>query len=134
MDLIKNCAAATLLVFLVAGGLAYLISRKEFAGKSMLEALFLLPMILPPTVVGFGLLYFFGRNAFFGELLENVFGVKIVFTWYAVLLAAVVVSFPLMFQSAKAAFQQYDIRLERAGFTMGASRLRVFRTISFPLA
>lgn len=100
----------------------------------MLEALFLLPMILPPTVVGFGLLYFFGRNAFFGELLENVFGVKIVFTWYAVLLAAVVVSFPLMFQSAKAAFQQYDIRLERAGFTMGASRLRVFRTISFPLA
>lgn len=90
--------------------------------------------MLPPTVVGFGLLYIFGKNGFIGRLLLDWFDFQIVFTWYAVVIAAVVVSFPLMYQSASAAFRQYDPNIENAAYTMGASKWRVFWTISFPLA
>lgn len=94
----------------------------------------MLPLVLPPTVVGFGLLYLFGKNGPIGKFLKQVFDAQIVFTWYAVILAAIVVSFPLMYQSASAAFQQYDINIENAARTMGSSKWRVFWTISFPLA
>lgn len=93
----------------------------------------MLPLVLPPTVVGFGLLYLFGKNGPLGKFLA-LFDIQIVFTWYAVILAAIVVSFPLMYQSASAAFKQYDINIENAARTMGASRWKVFWTISFPLA
>lgn len=131
---LKTASVATIIVFLLGVFLAWTFSRRNFLGKTVVEALFLLPMVLPPTVVGFGLLYLFGRNAFLGNILSEFFGIQIVFTWYAVVLAAIVVSFPLMFQSAKAAFQQYDSNLERVAYTMGASRIRVFWTISLPLA
>jgi molybdate transport system permease protein len=85
-------------------------------------------------VVGFGLLYVFGKNGFIGRLLLDWFDFQVVFTWYGVIIAAVVVSFPLMYQSAAAAFQQYDPNIENAAYTMGASKWRVFWTISFPLA
>jgi molybdate transport system permease protein len=114
--------------------LARLISRNSFRGKSIIEAIILLPLVLPPTVVGFGLLYIFGKNGFIGRLLLDWFDFQIVFTWYAVVIAAVVVSFPLMYQSASAAFRQYDPNIENAAYTMGASKWRVFWTISFPLA
>lgn len=131
---LKTATVATIVVFVFGIVFARLFARREFPGKTVLESLFLLPMVLPPTVVGFGLLYLFGRNAFLGRLLEELFGLQIVFTPYSVVLAAAVVSFPLMYQSAKAAFQQYDASLEQVAYTMGASRFRVFWTISFPLA
>src|SRR5690625_4029013 len=93
----------------------------------------MLPLVLPPTVVGFILLYLFGKNGPLGRFLA-IFDIQIVFTWYAVVIAAIVVSFPLMYQSASAAFKQYDENLEKAARTMGASKWRVFWTISFPLA
>ncbi|MUV37598.1 Molybdate-transporting ATPase [Lentibacillus sp. JNUCC-1] len=130
----KTAALATVIVFVVGVFLARLIARREFPGKGILEAVFLLPLVLPPTVVGFGLLVFFGKNGPIGKLLQEWFDVQIVFTWSAVIIAAVVVAFPLMYQSAAAAFQQYDENVERAAYTMGASRWRVFWTISFPLA
>lgn len=131
---LKTASLATIIVFIIALFLALFFTRRDFAGKTALEALLLLPMVLPPTVVGFGLLYLFGRNAFLGNFLEEVFDLQVVFTWHAVVLAAIVVSFPLMYQSAKAAFQQYDPNLEKVAYTMGASRFRVFWTISLPLA
>ncbi|MFS0644458.1 molybdate ABC transporter permease subunit [Siminovitchia sp. 179-K 8D1 HS] len=130
----KTAAIATVIVFITGVVLARLIGRNSFNGKSVVEAIILLPLVLPPTVVGFGLLYVFGKNGFIGKLLLDWFDFQIVFTWYGVLIAAVVVSFPLMYQSAAAAFQQYDPNVENAAYTMGASKWKVFWTISFPLA
>ncbi|HLS20784.1 MAG TPA: molybdate ABC transporter permease subunit [Bacillota bacterium] len=130
----KTAAIATIIVFIVGLFIARLTTRYSFRGKSFLEAFLLLPLVLPPTVVGFGLLYLFGRNGPIGKFLLQTFDFQIVFTWYAVVLAAVVVSFPLMYQSATAAFKQYDQNVENAALTLGASRWRVFWTISFPLA
>mgnify|MGYP001191701191 CR=1 FL=1 len=131
---LKTATISTLIVFVIGIVLARIFSKKDFFGKTALESLLLLPMVLPPTVVGFGLLYLFGKNSLLGRFLGEYFGLQIVFTWYGVILAALVVSFPLMYQSAKAAFQRFDSNLEHAAYTMGASRFRVFWTISFPLA
>ena len=125
---------AALIVFVIGVIAARLLARNHFPGKRPLEALLMLPLVLPPTVVGFGLLYLFGRNGPIGHFLLNVFDFQIVFTWVGAVLAAIVVSFPLMYQSAAASFQKYDKTLENAALTMGASKWRVFWTISFPLA
>lgn len=130
----KTAIIATIIVFIVGVILARIIGRNTFFGKSVVEAILMLPLVLPPTVVGFGLLWLFGKNGPLGNLLYEWFDFQVVFTWYAVLIAAVVVSFPLMYQSASAAFQQYDTATENAAYTMGASKWRVFWTISFPLA
>lgn len=131
---LKTASISTIIVFLCGVLFAYLISRRVFFGKSIVEAIFLLPLVLPPTVVGFGLLYLFGKNGIIGKLLIDLFDFQIVFTWYGALVASIVVSFPLMYQSAAAAFQQYDKNVENAALTMGKSRWKVFWTISFPLA
>lgn len=130
----KTAAIATVIVFIVGVFLARILSRNSFFGKSAIEAIILLPLVLPPTVVGFGLLYLFGKNGFLGQLLIKWFDFQVVFSWYAVIIAAVVVSFPLMYQSAAAAFQKYEPNIENAAYTMGASKWKVFWTISFPLA
>lgn len=130
----KTAAIATVIVFISGVFIARMVARNEFRGKSILEAIIMLPLVLPPTVIGFGLLYLFGKNGFIGQFLLAAFDFQVVFTWYAVIIAAVVVSFPLMYQSASAAFQQYDPNVENAALTMGASKFKVFMTISFPLA
>lgn len=129
----KTATIATIVVFIIGVFLARLFTRRDFPGKSILEAAIMLPLVLPPTVVGFGLLYLFGKNGPLGKLF-GLFNIQIVFTWYAVIIAAIVVSFPLMYQSASAAFKQYDQNIENAAITMGASKWKVFWTISFPLA
>lgn len=131
---LKTAAIATVIVFTFGVFTARLISRQKFFGKSAVEAIILLPLVLPPTVVGFALLYAFGKNGFFGKILLDLFDFQIVFSWYGVLIAAVVVSFPLMYQSASAAFQQYDVNIENAARTMGATEWKVFWTVSLPLA
>lgn len=131
---LKTAGISTVVVFLTGVFLAYMMTRKAFIGKSVLEAIFLLPLVLPPTVVGFGLLYLFGKNGIIGKILIDLFDFQVVFTWYGAIIASIVVSFPLMYQSAAAAFQQYDRNLENAALTMGKSRPYVFWTISFPLA
>lgn len=129
----KTATIATIIVFMIGVFLARIFTRRDFPGKSILEAAIMLPLVLPPTVVGFGLLYLFGKNGPLGKLF-GLFNIQIVFTWYAVIIAAIVVSFPLMYQSASAAFKQYDKNIENAAITMGASKWKVFWTISFPLA
>lgn len=131
---LKTASISTIVVFLIGVLLAYIISRRAFYGKTVVEAIFLLPLVLPPTVVGFALLYLFGKNGIIGKLLLKWFDFQIVFTWYGALIAAIVVSFPLMYQSASAAFKQYDVNVENAARTMGKTRWQVFWTISFPLA
>lgn len=131
---LKTAAIATVIVFIAGIFLARLISRRQFFGKSVVEAIILLPLVLPPTVVGFGLLFIFGKHGLIGKPLMKYFDFQIVFSWYGVLIAAIVVAFPLMYQSASAAFQQYDPNIENAARTMGASNWRIFWTVSFPLA
>jgi len=131
---LRTAGISTVVVFLTGVFFAYIIARHTFIGKNVVDAIFLLPLVLPPTVVGFGLLYLFGKNGIIGKWLIQLFDFQIVFTWYGALLASMVVSFPLMYQSATAAFQQYDRNLENAALTMGKSKWQVFWTISFPLA
>jgi molybdate transport system permease protein len=131
---LRIAGIATLIVFVTGVFSARIITRSRFPGKRILESLLMLPLVLPPTVVGFGLLYLFGANGPIGKLLLDWFDVQVVFTWTGAVIAAIVVAFPLMYQSAAAAFQKYDRNIENAALTMGASKWRVFWTISFPLA
>lgn len=131
---LKVATISTIIVFILGVFFAHLFARKNFFGKSILESIFLLPLVLPPTVVGFGLLILFGKNGWIGSLLLDWFDIQIVFTWLGAVIASIVVSFPLMYQSAAAAFENLNPRLENAARTMGASEWRVFWTISFRLA
>lgn len=131
---LKVAAISTIIVFITGIFFAHLFARKQFFGKSIIESFFLLPLVLPPTVVGFGLLVLFGKNGWLGKWLLEWFDVQVVFSWIGAVIASIVVSFPLMYQSAAAAFENVDGRLEHAARTMGASNWRVFWTIALPLA
>jgi molybdate transport system permease protein len=128
-------AGIALLVVTIFGILsAYLLVRGDFPGKDVLETLITLPLVLPPVVTGFALLLLVGRQGPLGRLLNSLFHVQIVFTPFAAVLAALVVAFPLMYQSAKAAFQTIDLHLEDVARTLGAGEFKVFFTITLPLA
>jgi len=128
-------AAAALAVVAVAGTLAArAMTGRHFPGKDVLDGLLVLPLVLPPVVTGFLLLVLLGRGGPVGAPLERAFGIRLLFTVHAAVLAAVVVAFPLMYQSAKAAFQGVDRRLEDAARTLGAGEGRVFLTVTLPLA
>ena len=100
---------------------ARLMARREFYGKEFVEAAITLPLVLPPSVVGYALLVVIGKNGLLGKTLAGM-GITLVFTWYAVVLAATVVAFPLMYQSAKAAFQSVDVNLRRLPEPWGPER------------
>ncbi|MGE7270183.1 molybdate ABC transporter permease subunit [Brevibacillus panacihumi] len=131
---LQVAALSTSFVFVIGITLARFMTKRHFFGKHVLESFFLLPLVLPPTVVGFGLLLLFGKNGFLGKLLDQWFGITVVFTLTGAVIASIVVSFPLMYQSAVAAFTSVDRRLEDAARTMGASEWRLFWTVVFPLA
>jgi molybdate transport system permease protein len=109
-------------------------ARRYFKGKTVIETLLMLPLVLPPSVVGFFLIILFGKNSFMGKAIEAVFQAPIMFTWYAAVLASVIVSFPLMYQSAKAGFEAVDETVEEAARIDGADEYEVFFYISIPLA
>lgn len=125
---------ALALVVIFGIPLALLMARVEFPGKEIAEAAITLPLVLPPVVSGFALLLLIGKNGPVGRLLADWFGIQLVFTPQAAAIAATVVAFPLMYQSAKAAFQTVDSHLEDAARTLGASELRVFYSVTLPLA
>ena len=131
---IKVACVAAVAVSVLGVAVAYGMRRWQFPGKAVLEALFALPLVLPPVVTGFLLLLLIGKQGPVGRWLNEWFQVQIIFTPYAAILAGTVVAFPLMYQSTKAAFQGVDTRLEDAARTLGAGEWRVFRTITLPLA
>jgi molybdate transport system permease protein len=114
--------------------LAWLLARRDWRGKSVVETLVALPLVIPPVATGLILLKLLGRRGPIGGFLHDTFGVEIVFTWRAVLIALAVMSFPLLVRSARVAFEQISPRLEAVARTLGASERRVFFTISLPLA
>lgn len=121
-------------VVLVSVPLALYAVRTDFAGKEFVESIIALPLVLPPVVTGFVLLLLLGKNGVIGRMLSESWGIQIVFTPIAAVIAATVIAFPLMYQSAKAAFQSLDTSLEDVARTLGASETRLFFTVTLPLA
>ncbi len=125
---------STLLILPFGIALAWLFARRDWPGKSIVETVVALPLVLPPVATGLILLMLFGRRGVLGGFLEKFFGVEIVFTWRAVVIATAVMSFPLLVSTARVAFEGVDARLERIARTLGAGPWRVFATITLPLA
>lgn len=111
-----------------------LMANKKFFGKAIIETGFLLPLVLPPTVIGFLLIIIFGRNSPIGQLIEWLFRQPVIFTWWAAVIASSVVAFPLMYQSAVTGFETIDQDVEGAARIDGANEFKVFMFISIPLA
>ena len=130
---LKSAFAATFITFFLGIAAAHWMNGYRGKGKGLIEALFISPLVLPPTVVGFLLLLLFGKNGPVGQLLLQV-GVTVVFSWAATAIAATVVAFPLMYKTAQGAFTQIDPNLLRAARTLGASEMTVFRRVILPLA
>jgi molybdate transport system permease protein len=140
-DLEREALALSLrvAVWAVATGLpaalavAWLLARREFPGKTLLNGVVHLPLVLPPVVVGYLLLLGFGRQGPIGGWLHDVLGVTIAFTWQGAALAAAVMAFPLMVRAIRLSLEAVDTRLESAARTLGAGRLEVFLTVTLPL-
>lgn len=125
--------ASTLAILPLAIPLAWVFARKQWPFKSALETVLLLPLVMPPVSTGLILLKTFGRRSVLGGWLYDR-GIEIVFNWKGVLIAMAVMSFPLFFRSARTAFAEVNPRLEQIAATLGASRLRIFFTVTIPLA
>lgn len=123
---------ATVLAMPVAIAVGYLLARKEFPGKGIVNALTLLPLVLPPVVTGYLLLLSFGAQGPGGKALA-AFGITIAFRWTGAALAAAVMAFPLMVRAIRLGFEAVDPKLEEAATTLGAHPLRVFATVTLPL-
>jgi molybdate transport system permease protein len=146
IEILKNLDWSPLIISLKTGVVATIISfilgifaaRKMMkagpATKAFMDGIMTLPMVLPPTVAGFFLLLLFSRRRPLGILLYEQFGIKVVQTWLGCILAAVVISFPLMYRNARAAFEQVDIDLIYAGRTLGLSDWKIFWRVVFPAA
>jgi len=130
---IKVSIIAVGIVFIIGACLAVAIMRSNFKGKTLIESAIMLPLVLPPTVAGFLLLLLLGKHGPVGRILDQ-FGIQIIFSWWAAIIASVVVALPLMYQSVKTALESVDPDLEQAARTLGASELRILRTITLPLA
>lgn len=111
---------------------AWVLARRDFWGKSILDALIHLPLVVPPVVVGYLLLVLLGRNGPVGGFLFDVFGITIAFTWQGAAVAAAVMAFPLMVRAIRLSIEAADQRLETAARTLGAGPLRVFVTVTLP--
>jgi molybdate transport system permease protein len=131
---IKVSLTAGIIVLLAGLFAGKWMSRRRFRGKLILETLFMLPLVLPPSVIGFFLIILFGKNSPIGKVIEAIFHHPLMFTWWAAVIASAVVSFPLMYQSAKSGFESVDETVEGAARIDGANEYEVFFYISIPLS
>jgi len=129
---VAGCATALVLVLGTATG--YLLARGRFPGRELLDTLLTLPMVMPPTVLGYYLLVVIGRRGALGAWLHEQFGINLIFTWQGAVIAASVVAFPLVFKPARAAFEAVDSQLEQAARVLGVSEAAVFFRVTLPLA
>jgi molybdate transport system permease protein len=131
---LRTAALSTLLILPPALGMAWLLARFRWRGKSVVETLVALPLVMPPVATGLILLQLLGRRGPIGGWLHRTFGLDVVFTWRAVVAAMMVMSFPLLVRAARVAFEEVNPRLEQMARTLGAGDARVFVTITLPLA
>ena len=125
---------ATLLNLALGIGVGYLLARKRFVGRDLLDTVLTLPMVMPPTVLGYYLLVLLGRKGWVGGWLHATFGINLIFTLTGAVIAATVVAFPLVFKPARAAFEAIDGQMEEAGRVLGVSEIGIFLRITLPLA
>ena len=134
LELSLSVAVASVLGSLpFAIAVAWVLARREFPGKILLDGLVHLPLVVPPVAVGYGLLVVFGRSGFVGSWLFDKFGITLIFSWQGAALAAAVMAFPLTVRAIRLALQYVDPRLEHAARTLGAGPIRVTATITLPL-
>lgn len=131
---LKVALFCVVLILVPAIAVAWLLARKSFFGKSLLDSLVHLPLVLPPVVPGFLLLLLLGNQGLIGKYLHEYFGISLAFTWVGAVVASAVMAFPLMVRSIRLAFTQVDKGLEIAAQSLGAHPLRVFFTITLPLS
>jgi molybdate transport system permease protein len=131
---LQVAALATLAALALGLACAWLLARREFRGRELLDAILTLPLVLPPTVLGYYLLVLLGQRSPVGQVLENVFGFRLVFTWQAAVVAAAIHALPVVVRSARAAFEEVPRQLEQAARTLGAGEWEVFRRVTLPLA
>jgi molybdate transport system permease protein len=131
---LKVAGVATLASFLVGVMLAFLVARSRFWGREGVDSLATLPLVMPPTVLGYYLIVLIGSKGWLGQWLKSTFGISLIFTWQGAAVAAAVVSLPLIYKSARAAFEGVDSELKNAARTLGASEAGVFFRVSLPLA
>jgi molybdate transport system permease protein len=125
---------STLLILPVGVLLAWMLARLRLPGKSLVETIVALPLVMPPVATGLILLKLFGRRGFLGAFIEKTLGIEIIFTWRAVVIALGVMSFPLLVRASRVAFEDINPRLEEIARTLGAGELRIFFTVTLPLA
>jgi len=131
---LKVAGVATSMTFVAGVALAFLVARSRFWGREGLDALCTLPLVLPPTVLGYYLIVLIGNKGWLGHWLKETFDISLIFTWQGAALASAVVSLPLIYKTARAAFEGVDPNLENAARTLGASEARIFWRVSLPLA
>ena len=131
---LRVASVATLASLPLGIATALLLARGRFAGKTLLDGLVHLPLVLPPVVTGYALLLLFGRKGPIGGLLEHAFGIVLSFRWTGAALACAVMGFPLMVRAIRLTIEAIDTRLEEAAGTLGASPAWVFFTVTLPLA
>ncbi|HKP05187.1 MAG TPA: molybdate ABC transporter permease subunit [Chthoniobacterales bacterium] len=131
---IEVSALSTLLILPLGIAIAWLLARRDWPGKAIVETLVMLPLFIPPVATGLVLLLLFGRYGPLGSVFQRSLGLEVVFTWRAVVLAGAIMSFPLLVRTAQSAFQEVNPRLEDIARTLGANEWRIFGTITLPLA
>ncbi|HEY6510876.1 MAG TPA: molybdate ABC transporter permease subunit [Burkholderiaceae bacterium] len=131
---LKVALWATALNLVLGVAIGFAMARWRFAGREVLDAIFTLPMVMPPTVLGYYLLVLIGSQGPIGAWLLQHFGIRLIFTWQGAVIAAMVVSFPLVYKGARAAFETVDAQLEDAARTLGIHEIAVFFRVSLPLA
>jgi molybdate transport system permease protein len=131
---LKVAGWATAINLLMGVAVGYTLSRWRFRGRDVIDAVLTLPMVLPPTVLGYYLLVLLGRHGAVGQWLQQNLGIQLIFTWQGAVIAASVVAFPLVFKSARAAFENVEPSLEQAARVLGLSEAAVFFRITLPLA
>lgn len=131
---LKVAFCATVFALVVGVALGLLLSRQRFPGRGLLEAICMLPLVLPPTVVGYAILVLAGRRSALGSWLYEHFDYTIIFSWHGAVVASAIVALPLVLKSAIAAFNAVDTTLEAAATTLGQSRFSVFVRVTLPLA
>src|SRR5437762_6069054 len=131
---LRVAVLATALDAMVGIPLAYLLARRNFRGKTLVDLLVTLPLVLPPTVTGYYLIVLLGRRGWLGGPLYDMTGWTITFTWYAAVVAATIMALPLLVRTARAAIESVDRDLEKAAFTLGRSEWRTTLEVTLPLA
>ena len=131
---LKVAFVATIINMMIGVCLAYLFASKRFLGKDFLDTILTLPMVLPPTVLGYYLLVFIGKNGPIGYFLKRYFDINLIFTWQGAVIAASIVSFPLVFKTARVAFESLEPQYVQSAKVLGVGDLAIFFRVTLPLA